>query len=489
MKKQNSFAVRLRSSWLLILIAAQPVLDVLAYWTNNTHSSWAGYIRLAIMVALPLVMLVRLEKKKHFLVCMLIIGTFCVLHILNCFRVGYIDPVRDISYMARVAQMPVLTVCFVYALRDERMKNQAVRAMEIAAGLVLLALVLAIVTGTENVTYGQGLGVSGWVIDNNRCANSIILVTLACFAMYYACMSGNKIVNAVVPTIVCAVFISNGTKACYFGIFAVFLGFAAFMILNRFINKTEMKKLLLVVLAALSIGSAVAYPYTPRAKVEALQASAVALKDQDELVRILSEKGYDVQSMTVEEKLSDPIVREVFEAYYTKLMWHVIPEMFDRFGVERIMREYDMTTSASKLIDVRLMKRTYARMIWSETDMLTKLTGFEVSEIHDPAYDPENDWPALFYYYGYLGFGLYIAFILYFVWKLMKCVCRDFRGSFNLLNFTLLICLVLQLSLAEFSGALLRRPNVSVYLSVVLALIYYRTVRAPAALGGNADEA
>ena len=158
MKKQNSFAVRLRSSWLLILIAAQPVLDVLAYWTNNTHSSWAGYIRLAIMVALPLVMLVRLEKKKHFLVCMLIIGTFCVLHILNCFRVGYIDPVRDISYMARVAQMPVLTVCFVYALRDERMKNQAVRAMEIAAGLVLLSTVAPYILytkGLANVESGK----------------------------------------------------------------------------------------------------------------------------------------------------------------------------------------------------------------------------------------------------------------------------------------------------------------------------------------------
>ena len=51
-------------------------------------------------------------------------------------------------------------------------------------------------------------------------------------------------------------------------------------------------------------------------------------------------------------------MREIFETYYTKLMWHVIPEMFDRFGIERIMREYDMTTSAAELIDVRLMKRT-----------------------------------------------------------------------------------------------------------------------------------
>lgn len=480
MEQQNSLTGRIKDNWLFLLIAAQPVLDVLAYWTNNTHSSWAGYIRLAIMVALPVIMLIRLEKKKHFIICMLIIGAYCALHVLNCLRVGYIDPFRDISYMARVAQMPVLTVCFVYAVRDEHMKDQAVRAMEAAAALVLLALIAAILTGTENVTYGQGLGVSGWVIDNNRCANSIILVTLSCFAVYYAAKSGRKPAYILVPAAVCAVFISNGTKACYFGIFAVFLGFAAFLMLDRAVNKTRLNSLLLAVLIALSAVSAAVYPYTPRAKVEALQASAVALKDQDELVRLLKEKGYDPQSMTTEEKLADPVVREIFETYYTKLMWHVIPEMFDRFGIERIMREYDMTTSAATLIDVRLMKRTYAKMIWQEQDALTKLTGFEVSEIKDPAYDPENDWPALFFYYGYLGFGLYIAFILLFIWKLIKCVIKDFRGSLNLLNFTLLLCLVLQLSLAEFSGALLRRPNVSVYLSVLLALIYYRTVRAPA---------
>ena len=48
----------------------------------------------------------------------------------------------------------------------------------------------------------------------------------------------------------------------------------------------------------------------------------------------------------------------------------------------------------------------------------------------------------------------------------------------------LLLCLMLQLGLAQFSGALLRRPNVSIYLSLVLGLIYYQTVRLPA---GDAD--
>lgn len=480
MPQRKNLIDTIKSNWLFLLIAAQPVLDVLAYWTNNTQSSWAGYIRLVIMAVLPLCMLFKLDKKKHFLISMLIIGAFCLLHFLNCVRLGYIDMFRDVSYMARVAQMPVLAICFVYAVRDERMKRQAVNGLVTASLLVLLALVLAVVTGTANVTYGQGLGVSGWVIDNNRCANSIILVSLSCFAMLYAVKSEKKLINVLVPVIVCIVFISNGTKACYFGLFAVMLGFAAFLVMDTLVNKARLNKLLLVTLIALSVTAAVIYPYTPRARVEAMQASAIALKDQDELVRILNEMGYDPTAMTTEEKLADPVVREIFETYYNKLMWHVIPEMFDRFGIERIMREYDMTTSAAKLIDVRLMKRTYAKMIWDDCDVLTHLVGFEVSEIADAAYDPENDYPALFYYYGYLGFGLYLAFILLFIWKIIKKVFTDFKGSLNLLNFSLLLCLALQLGLAEFSGALLRRPNVSVYCSVVLALIYYRCVRSRA---------
>ena len=48
-----------------------------------------------------------------------------------------------------------------------------------------------------------------------------------------------------------------------------------------------------------------------------------------------------------------------------------------------------------------------------------------------------------------------------------------------LLCMALLLCLVLQIGLAQFSGAILRRPNVSVYLALVLAVIHYQTVWAP----------
>jgi hypothetical protein len=39
------------------------------------------------------------------------------------------------------------------------------------------------------------------------------------------------------------------------------------------------------------------------------------------------------------------------------------------------------------------------------------------------------------------------------------------------------MALALQLGLAQFSGALVRRPNVSIYFALILALIWYQTGR------------
>ena len=75
--------------------------------------------------------------------------------------------------------------------------------------------------------------------------------------------------------------------------------------------------------------------------------------------------------------------------------------------------------------------------------------------------------------------ALYILFIAYFAFLIIKRLIKDWKGSLNLYNFALLITLGLQLGLAQYSGAILRRPNVSIYLSLILALIYYQTVRAP----------
>ena len=486
MMEKKNFTGFFASNWLVMLIAAQPLLDTLAYWTHNSVATVAGFIRLAIMLILPLYLLFTLKKKRNFIISMLVIGGFCAAHVLNSFRVGYISPFLDIEYMARIAQTPVLAVCFVYLIKDEQTKDQALRGVYWAAGITVACLALSLITGTWNSTYSGNLGISGWVIDDNRCANSIIFVTLSVFAVLYAYKSDRPAVQIGVPALTGLILVANSTRACYMGLFCIFLGYIAFAVVSAKLSGERIKKVFVIALVVVSLVAAAVYPITPRAQVDSAKAAS-AQKSQNEFDERIKALGYDLSQMSDEEKLSTPAVFDAFEVYYQSLVGYVIPDMFDRFGTERVLMKYGFTTDAEKLIDVRVMKTTFAALIWDECDTVTKLVGFECSQqCLIGKYDMENDWPALFYYTGYFGFTLYVLFILYFIYLIIRRLIMDFRGSFTGENLALGICLVLQLALAQFSGALIRRPNVSVYLALVLGLIYYKTVSLPISHGRRA---
>ena len=75
-----------------------------------------------------------------------------------------------------------------------------------------------------------------------------------------------------------------------------------------------------------------------------------------------------------------------------------------------------------------------------------------------------------------IGFALYVCFVLYFLLRMGKKLrASGLKSCLTLENFFLLLTLGLIIGLAHFSGATLRRPNVSVWMSLVLALIYYAT--------------
>ncbi len=460
--------------WLTLLFAIQPVLDALAFWTQNETATPAGYIRLAVMIMLPMGLFIRTERKKEFFLFLFAIAFFCLLHVMNCLRLGYISPVYDIRYLASVVQMPLYAVCFILAIRDERHRRAAVLGFEIAAGVTLIFFILAWVSGTGNVTYGEGLGYSGWVIDDNRNANSTNFVIFASLCVWLALGSRIRRIWVPVSLVILAVFIANGTKGCYFSVFVIFLGYALFLLLEGKLKKQHWSRCVVYVFVLIAVFSALIYPWTPRYKVTQSQQNT-AVGHQGEIEATLLEQGIDITDMSVQERFDDPRVKAVFEHYYWKYLG-VKPDIIDRFGMDRVLLQYRMSTNVAKLIDARVMERNYADMIFQDSDLLTKLVGFEASEVgFDGVYDMENDWHAIFYYYGYLGFVLYLLFVLFFLWRVVKTVRKGFLKSFTLENFALMLCLILVIGLAHFSGATLRRPNVSIWLSLLLALIYYNT--------------
>ena len=472
---ENTKKTWLGEHWLVLLMAAQPLLDALAYFTQNKNGTAAGYIRLGLLLLLPLIVLAKSERKKPWLLGYAIIGAFCLLHVLNGFRVGYRSLSYDLAYMVRVAQTPVLALSFIWYLQRQEARGQAWRGILTAAVIMAVSVPVAWLTGTGNVTYGEGLGYSGWVIDDNRCANSILLVTLSTFAVGYAVRTEKRWLSLLIPCVVTVLFLTNGTKACYFSVFAIFGAYTAYLLAEKLLLKKKLKTLLLFLLIFLMIFSVVIYPWTPRCRVNQEMAKK---NTQGEIEATLLEKGIDVTKMSFEERYNDPVVREVFEYYYWQYMGG-LPDLIDRFGMDRVLRLYRMTTDVGRLIDTRVIERSYARLIWEvETDSLTKFVGFEAAQVGtDGVYDMENDWPALFFYYGYVGFALYVGFVLAFLLRILRRLKEDFKGSCTVENFTLALVLALQLGLAQFSGALVRRPNVSIYFALILALIWYQTGR------------
>ena len=472
----------IKNNWLTLLIVLQPLLDVLAFFNQNEVATAAGYIRLGIMVLLPFVVLLTRRGGKAFWIAFAVMAFYCALHVLNGFRNGYISLYFDLSYLVKVLQMPVLAICFVCLIRDEQTKGQAFRGLWIAGGLLGLILLAAFFTHTGNSTYGEGIGFSGWVINDNRNAHSIILSTLSAFAVCLAVMHGRKLWAILIPFAVTAAFLTNGTKGCYYSLFGILGGFLIYMLLAGIVHRQKLKRRMILLLAALMIFAVVVYPYTPRAKVSEAVANAA---HEGEIEAALLEKNIDISKMTPEERFRDPQVREVFEYYYFRYMVGVLPDLFERFGMDKVLLWFNMSTDVERLIDTRQIKLCYSGLVWDECDLQTRLVGFEVSQIgFDGTHDLENDWPAIYYYYGWFGFGLYAAFVLYFVWRILRRLLSDFRGSLTEENFSLALSLGLLIGLAQFSGSVLRRPNVSVYLALVLGLVWYQTRG-----GGGAHEA
>lgn len=464
-------------NWLTLLIALQPLLDTLAFWTQNERGTVAGVIRLIIMLVLPIVLLIKLKGKQRLrlFLALAAVGVICVMHVINGLRVGNYMLATDVAYMVRVAQMPVMAICFIFCMDDDSKMRQAERGMLAAAAIELAILLISVLTGTANSTYAENTGLSGWVIDSNRCAMSIIFAVLAMFSAFYV-LEGKKLgITLGVLLAAFAVLLANGTKACYLT-FIIICVCGIIMLVIRFIagDRGELKRdaIVAAALALLCAASIFSYDITPRAEED--RRTEAAYTGHMENIRT-SFPYMNIDDMSVPERIRDKVAHAYLEWIYKQF----IPEdVIDRFGIDNVIEAYGATNDVKTLMDTRIIKCTCARLVWDESDTLTKMFGFQVSEMSTEVgtYDLENDWHAILYYYGYVGFAAYVGFLLFILIMILRHAMLDLRGTVSVRNMGLTVMFAVELGLAQFSGAVLRRPNVSIYLALTAAMLYYINV-------------
>lgn len=487
------------SALLLLFLAVQPVLDVASYFLLQRGSSaLTTALRFGLLFVMALLGFLLTESKKSYLLCYGAAGVFWLAHLLNCLRTGYQSPMEDAANFLRILSLPIYTLALISFLQQgERVRRGLYRGFFCAFLLIVLFTALPWLLGQPVYTYESlGLGVAGWFeVANAQSAILTLTVPLFVFQAYRTGRYGIFVGSVVLAA---ALLYLTGTKLTFFAIPIIFGGYFVLFLLQQ--GKKALRwalpcagvsvaAVLLLSLSPMAVREGMSryaekYDYGQRVE-NALASSAVSVGLEAE-VALLSASA-PAPAQTGDKNDASALVRiYTEEAVYGKQL----KDMNARFGVDKVMDAYGYTSDPAVLSNSRLRKQIYARLVWQEQNAVTRLLGFEYREMiaGTTNYDLENDFPAVFYFFGYAGFALYLLFFaavaVRAVWVRLQVVGgaeRELSGKGGLARFRRFLSLdtgvvgitaVLGLAAAQMSGNVLRRPNVTPYLAAALACLW-----------------
>lgn len=467
------------AEFMLALLMAQPVLDAFTYLAKTAGATViSGAVRTVLLMAVSLYGFAITEKRRIYYVFYGVIGGFWALHMLNCLRLGYAEPFRDGGEYLKLMQFPLWTLSFLTFFRQgKHLDLRAERAVAMNFAIVLGIIALSYATGTQAYTYdiparGVKVGLLGWFDVAN--SQSAIVCILVLALLLWAYQTGRLAVFSGACVLGFGLLYFTGTRLTYYSAFLIALGFGVLALLAGGRGR------LCCIPLGLAVALLVCFQDVSIMEYRQTLSQDSARIYQEPTDEIMGEdKDYIYTGGEIPPALLEKITR-VYEEVYSPLSFADKPllgDLLDRFGIQRVMEAYHYTTDAWILYDLRVKKMTVMRLLWQEQDWLTKLVGFEANKvfINGQSYDPETDITALPYYYGWLGAGMYLCFTGYFLVRVLAGCLSHLRRLSGFLTVRMgvwTMILVLGLGAAQFSGQVLKKPSVTVYLSLAAAELY-----------------
>ncbi len=439
------------------LIILQPLLDILSFWTDHLSmgNTLTLALRFAVLVGFGLFGFLLSKRKRAYLVLFAVYLILLIGHVYACTLRGYRSPFADLTNFARVAQMPLFAFCFITCLKQNRRCYRAIeKGLTANFWIITAALLISYITGTASATYEEsGYGLVGWFsLGNSQCAILGILVPVVLMLAYRERNFPLFVLSAIAGF---GQLYMLGTRLAFLSIFVCAAGLIVVWILTHNLAKKYIS-VLLVVCALCAATVKISPMYLNQHQYE--QAMAGKQADAENMIN-------NQKDLTPEERMRG-----------LKFVYHFYnPRMCMRFGTEPLMKAYQYTDTVSEITATRYQKIVFCRMLMQEHPALSKYFGMELSRMHfhEYIYDVENDFHGVYFLLGLVGLVCMITFLAYFIFLIAKALITDFRKYFTLEAgaFGIAFCLTL-LNAYETSG-MLRRPNASFYLSVLLAVIYF----------------
>ena len=438
----------------IVMCALQPCLDVLAYISDKCGmpNIFTLFLRLVLLLGTCVCGFMLTERKKLYIIGASLICLYIVCHIGACMVHGYNDPIADVINLARIFQLPVMAVCFItFVKANEKVYNALRTGFVICLLLITAVEIISVITKTNPYTYeNKSVGIIGWFNDSS--AQSAILSTLV---PVFAAWTVQKYKDNLPMMVLSVLFASlilfmYATRLAYISLIITLTGLAITLIISEHKSAARVTALLLTCVLFICL-----IPFSPMEKNQSMVADNAVIKQQH------------IDSLITGNKTED--LRPAYEYYMGGLV--------GRFGLERVAEEYNYSTDASDICDVRRMKKTYCSLLMEEQGITAMLFGMELADMtHDGLiHDVENDFHGIFYLTGGVGLLSLAIFLLYFVFIIIKALICRFKNVFNIESAGLGIALIINMLHAYATCGVLRHPGSSFYLCAILASVYFIT--------------
>lgn len=447
-------------NFVFVLLIVQPILDIISFFVAESNLNiFTTLLRMLIFGVVALYGFLITENKKPYFIMAAVLVVFFICHMVACFSDGYISLYEDVTMYVRTIQVPVYALAFITFFKHaDSLKEEVGKAFWINYITITISILISFAVGRPEFTYTSGNGIKGWFYTGN--AQSCIISVMAPLGLCYAYRKKNNWLFFFTLLLEFANLYFFGTRVAYYSIFIVGVAFLFFMVWN----KEKRWAAYFMVITAMVVCMA-GYKISP-CYLQQYEANASYDEWTEEIDKIKEDnKEQDNQ----EQEINIEDYREIYELYCEKLV--------ERFGLRKVVEKYEYSTETADIISNRALKVNFGHLMMEEKNLLTHLFGFEYSDyLYDgEIFEPENDFPGIYFSCGYVGLGLYIAFIGYFVVVALKGVIVD-KWKISLEKGMLGTALVLMVATAQMSGNVLRRPNVSIYLSIMLAYLYVISV-------------
>lgn len=450
---------------LTALCVAQPVLDVLSYWLQalGCDNTITYSLRMLLLVATIILAFSLSDRKSIYWIAAAVCAVLAGCHVYACIQASEITGVTisfssvlvDLANFVRVIQLPLFTLAFITFLKHCSTGYEAIeRGFLINFVLIALVELISAITGTNPYTYpNKSIGLVGWFYFAN--SQSAILSMLVPLVLCMTMRRGKALRTAATALIGFAMLYLFATRLAYLAIFVIAIGtIFTWGVTKKLDRKSAV--ILLVCTALCAAGFRISPMYRNQAAV-----AANAVKKQETIDRLVRQGKDEFGDSGCE--------------YLTYAYDEYVGGLVDRYGLERVVDIFHASTNVSDITNDRTIKLNYCRLMLDELPVSSKLFGIDYNAMtYDGyCYDVENDFHGILYLYGYVGLLCLIIFLLYFFWLILRALLTNAKKYFTVEAGACGIALCMGLIHAYATAGMLRRPNATFYLSVVLALIWY----------------